>query len=422
MKHQNQKHAFISAAIARVAAMAVLGLAASVQAQYRTGDDGHALDHNTQVGSGGYNGQVSPNRINQGSINNNINTNIVTGNVAGLDYFHGRVREFNANTFQGNTGTAQSDHLNFVTGPTYSPSSGGTRTEQPIGNYGGATPIYSPSSFVGTPPANLVPSNNGQTLVPAPMIKPLQPSDFDSRVDSAGLLNSNPVMGNLPIPGQLDVSGPVDPSGNASMYSMSPLYGVRAMQTGNAEDSFYQSRFGTVQTTANRSEQKLDQSRIQKMRDELNNSQLPDNEKGNEKGDGKNDQQNGVKPVPGAIELKQDSLNNSVAGTAPLASGQPLNSAVKEQQFTGSLNSGAGIQNQLLIAPAKQSAQLKELDRRFAQTKDKPDDLESARRFNEQLRANAQKDTGKDVAAGSKDLTPRQPGRSPDDDRPCGGF
>src|SRR5690348_2839515 len=76
------KWTLIAAAVA--AALPLLGAATSAQAQYRSGQDGHANDAKMRRESGGYNTPVgrgtgvTPNQI-------------FYGNVTGLDYFHGNL-------------------------------------------------------------------------------------------------------------------------------------------------------------------------------------------------------------------------------------------------------------------------------------------------------------------------------------------
>jgi hypothetical protein len=395
-QNQGSKNTLLVAVLAGLPTLALLGWVAPAHAQYQVGGNGHALDANPQVGSGGINGGGAG--ANSARINNQVlNSAIITGNVSGLNYFHGNNnREINPNVFDGRVGTAPSDFLNYVVGPTV--GANGTHVEQQQGSLG-VTPVYSTSSYVGAPQPGLNPavSPNGDLVIPAPRIDPLSQVN-DSREDVGHDLNSNPDLGAPMTVGELTSINSVDASGNPSMYSSySPLYGVRQMQT-NPDDSFYQSKFGA--TAVNPNGTPLTPSAIQKMRDELNNNPVSNDDA---------DQIN--KPVPGSLPIGQTSLSSTVGAANQALPDPALNSSLKDQALPGGVNSGQGMQNELKVAPAQQSAQLKALQRRYAQSNQKLDAMQQTQRFNEQLRANAQKDTG--TGAGNT-VTPPPTGVTPD--------
>jgi hypothetical protein len=378
-----------------VAGMPIFGMLCSASAQYANGN-GHLLDANHQVGSGGYNGNPGG-RLSSQQINNNI----VNGDVSGLRYFHGPTREFDPNQVNVNTGSANSDRLNAIAGPTI--GAGGTHYEASISQSPTPIPYYNSNSFVGTPPTGLAPTDNGAGLVPIPQINPLIPSS-DTRIDPSGLLFSNPAANNLAPQGQPDAAaGPVNPSASGSLYTMSPLYGVRSLQADNQEDTFYQSRYGNIRTTAQNPDAGKNSSQIQQMQNELKQSALPDQTPG----DQSNPSAPGSAPgsVPGSMPLDQGPLKSNVGSSDALPAGNALDSSLKTSSLNGDLNTGQGQQNTLLIPPAKQSKQLQELERRFSTMKGKPDDVEAARRLNEELKAQKE---GTGTLAKPGDVAPGQ--------------
>jgi hypothetical protein len=381
-----KKHnALLVAILAGLPAAVALGWSSTARAQFRLGNDGHLNDANNQVGSNGYNGGNS-NRMNNGQLN----TNIITGQVGGLDYFHGKTnREINANVIDVNTGTNATDRLNAIAGGTT--GGGGTRTEAPLGTTPGVSTFYSTANFVGTPPPGLALSTtaNNTGLIPAPVINPLTPND-DARDPLMNDLPTNPSAGNLQTPGGIDVvGGPVDPSGSASILSMSPLYGIRGMQSGNPEDSFYQARYG--ETTGNTAAPGAatpgmapggagsspgTTPSIQKMRDEMNNS-VPQDQPPGQPNDG-------TKTVPGAVSVGGTSLNANVGSSMAMPTGS-VSGNLSQQSLSGDVNTGNGIQENLLIPASKQTPQLRALDQRYAQNK-KLNDVQAAELFNQKKR------------------------------------
>jgi len=103
-KSQKQVQVTVWLRAAAVAAALVIG-AGKAGAQYKSGNDGRALDANNRVGSAGSNGERSDNRI--GPTGNQI----VTGNVTGGREFRGPVGYTDSREFRGITARDQSDRF-----------------------------------------------------------------------------------------------------------------------------------------------------------------------------------------------------------------------------------------------------------------------------------------------------------------------
>ena len=279
------------------------------RAQYQVGGNGHALDANNQVGSGGYNGsaraqqggQSQSTQIQPGGINNNV----IYGETTGLAAFRGRVNSFDPTVFQGNTGSNAVDKLNAIAAP--------VDLNQRTTGMPTYLPYYNTATYAPTPNAlaqqTLVQTPGGAGYIPAPVVNPLIPST-DVRLE---MTNTDPnLINTIPAPGELDVAGPVDPSGNSSLYSMSPLYGVRQMdsQLSPGADTFFQSKQTNTTLPNTNARLRLTPAQIQSMREELNKTVVPDNQNGEPGSNPGNSGPNA--PAAGATNLDQ---SGSVAGS-----------------------------------------------------------------------------------------------------------
>jgi tetratricopeptide (TPR) repeat protein len=137
---------------AAMAALPGMMIASSASAQYQSGQNGHALDANTQVNSGGQN---TGGPSNSAAVTGN---QIVTGNSTGGTFFRGPVPYNDPNTFDGPLASQGND--NFVRDshgvPTpYSPS------------FSSYTPraFYSASSLTAAPPPGYVNENFQNAVV-----------------------------------------------------------------------------------------------------------------------------------------------------------------------------------------------------------------------------------------------------------------
>jgi hypothetical protein len=355
-------------------------------AQFQTGTGGHALDASNRVGSGGINQQGG-----SGSTNGYSNsTNVFTGNVSGLNYFHGNTNGiFDSNTVQANTETAATDNIN-------------RQTAQPIGGGqgGGANyQAYYNSSRIVAPQPGFTQTLNGAAYVPAPQYNPLTPNS-DSRLGGVNLNNQPQYL--LPQPGEIDMAGQVDPTGSQSLFTMSPLYGMRKNDSNDAGDSFFLSQYSNYGQTGAADRARMQPAALRRMQDELNNSALPADEtpgainpngqtSPNTPGGANTGTSNTGTSNTGALNngaVNNGALNNGALQASPLAAGQlpaqPLTSGLGSSQIDNSLSSGQGTQNRMLIPAGRQSAQIQALEKKFANQK--LNDSQASDLYNQQQR------------------------------------
>src|SRR5690349_17092662 len=97
---------FVAAGL--LAAAGILAMPTSVAAQYRSNNDGRALDANSRAGSGGQN-DASPTATGRGAVSGN---QIITGNVTAGRQFRGPVAYSDPGAFRGITsGSFSSDRF-----------------------------------------------------------------------------------------------------------------------------------------------------------------------------------------------------------------------------------------------------------------------------------------------------------------------
>jgi len=258
-----------------MAALPVLGMTAGALGQYRV-DDSHVNDANNRIGSGGYNSShdLSPRDL---SVSGN---QIVSGNVTGLDFFHGTsLGTDDPNYFGGASLSPTLDRFNAISGPVnYGARSTGASTAQPYFN--GDTSTAAP------PPNFTTQVGTGAYTPAAPPVN--QP--YDARLGyfgDPGAVNS-PENQAFPVtPGELDLPGPADTSGNATTLTASPLYGIRDWQTGDSSSQYFLSRYSNTNLVSPSDRDRVSNASIQQMRNELNstivqgpNGQTPDNSAG----------------------------------------------------------------------------------------------------------------------------------------------
>ncbi len=453
--------------VALVVAAAAVSLPSVARAQFAVDTSGHLNDANARLGSGGYNNGGNLSSRSLYSNLQNLNNNIVTGNVTGLAYFHGPTGTFDPNVFQGNTGTNPSDRLNQIAAPQ---NLAQRSTGQPL-----YTPYYNTAAYTAPRPTNFVPTPGGVGLIPAQPGSPLTPN-VDSRL---GVLSTgNDQLDVLPGYGQ-DQEGPggvgqLNNTVNRSIYTTaSPLYGVRQTDGSNPDDDFFFARSGdpvnaTPDQTSNTgaaygaNAQRL---RIEAMRAELGRNILPNDPNGttnrtdqpNTPGPPANGQPNGGQPTNGQPANGQPAFGQPGAGQP--ASGQPTNganganggqtstaqptpgglrnlmvqpgvlaplavasSAVGTAAVSQTGQGGEGMRYTLVVPPAQQSKQLAELINRFnkGDQNGKVSDQEAIARFNEERRL---QNAG--VANGIVPAVSNTPGTAPAigiGSGPIGGF
>jgi hypothetical protein len=350
---------------------AILGFAAAVTlaasaswAQQRIDTSGRALDANNRLGSGGYNAQRdSTPAINAGNA-------VVTGNVTGGAEFRGNVPYTDPRAFRGNLAGSGIDR--FVR------SSAGPLAPQGLSNAQTRRLYYGDSRGVAPPPGfQQLGSVGGYVPAPAP-----------TRIGSdlrLGSIYDTPQVA-LPRPGQLILGGPLDASNNNQLITASPLYGVRALNTGEPGDADFVRRYTTAYrnnpfTTA-------DDEAVQRLRDELRDS-------GDEEGTSDGDRTGGVSPLGNAIG--NDPLNNRLEN-------QPL----RNDPLSTDVSSGQQVRQQLAVSPAvRQSAQYRamvERLERFNEAQGVDPNVAAAREYNAQRRA---------VTALEEQNKPQQPQQPP---------
>ena len=362
-----------AAAAAAVMALSAAGVA---HAQQRVGSDGHYNDASNRVGSGGYNGGPSA-----GRYQTNINSQISTGNVSGLNYFHGQVGTSDPNALHINTGSGNVQAFSQYSAPiNYAQRSTGAPNFVPYYNQAQYAPTQGTQPLVGT--------QNKVGLVPAPTVSPLTPT-ADTRLQN---LNNSPLDTNNNLPTRDQATGgagPVNPVGNPSLYSMSPLYGVRQIQPNDVSttDSSYFRQYGTTPRTAGTGP-KLDAMRLQQMRNELNDTTVP-NGPGGTRGptDGTvGNAGNGTPgvtlggPTGGGAFTGQQVPNAQATGVS--VPNQTLGGAVDRPEVATSATGTLGsVRQNLMIAPGQQSQQLAELQKRFTANTPHPTAAQSAQQM-----------------------------------------
>ncbi len=335
-------------ALAAAAAAIALMSAPAARAQYRVGSDGHLNDANSRAGSGGYNSPTDQ------SSRANLNSQIITGNVSGLNYFHGGTQDFDTNVGQFNTNDRTFQGFTAISAPVnYSQRSTGAA------NY---VPVYNQQSYVGTPPADFVPTKNNVAYIPTTPADPDTPSS-DTRIGNLNIAPTDLQGTNIPTRDAADGGGPVNPVGNQQLYSVSPLYGVREIAAGDQQQgNLFMSRYGN-----NGRATQVDESAIQAMRNQVRDRAADPT--GNTKQDGI-DGTAGTTGTTPAVAGQTPPHDQVTGGT--LAS-QAVSSAVTGQQVPSSVDTHySSLQQSFVVPPAQQSKQLADLERRFAAANPKP--------------------------------------------------
>jgi len=371
--------------LAAAASAVSIGVATSAQAQYRL-NTGRANDANNRVGGGG---------INPENTKVNVTANdIVYGNVTGGKEFHGRVESGDPKAFRGNLGERPSD--NFVRGSSgtpYAADSGANSNAQNVRPfYGDSRGVAPPDGFIRTSPGSTgyIPSD--------------QP---DLRLGSdlrLGQVTTEQTI-QLPQPGETVLPGPVDPSTqNDTLFTMSPLYGVRQWNAGNASDQAFVARYANVFGNAGTDRSGMNDLQIDAMRRELQQAAgaQGQNVGQNDLLSGQN--LNNAQQQNGATNGNGTAPDSNLAQPLPPSLGSPNNQALPQGQLQSSVNNnalptnlstGEGVQARMLVPAAQQSTANAELQARLDQLygKKPETDVDRARDFNKQLIAsqNAQK-------------------------------
>ena len=371
-----------SLSAAAVAAAMVVASGSVARAQYRVGADGHVNDVNNRLGSGGYNSSTDA------SYRSSLNNQISTGNVSGLDYFHGRVGSFDPNTLQVNTQDGAVQQLTQYSAP--------VNYAHPTNGQSIYTPYYNTAQYNTAPPQTFTPTkNNGVGIVEAPAVSPLTPTsdvrlqNLNAPVDATSI---------LPPVTTADGPGPVNPNGAPSLYAMSSLYGIRQLEPGDLSGTSqaYTDRYGVTPRTLGTAP---NSQNVQRMRAELNGSVS------NDPADGS------VSNNPGGSGLPSSPAANSLGGgpgstgdqpTGLTVQNQPFNASVKNQQVTAPVGAPLSSVTQTLNVPAgKQSQQLSDLQKRFAAATPHPTAAQRTDQLNQERLALRKASSAKPGVAGA---------------------
>ena len=290
------------------------------------------------------------------SVKHSSNNDLVTGNVTGLNYFHGNVSEFNTNVGDFNPGNRGISGFTNISAPiNYNQRSTGTP------NY---TPIFNQANYVG-PTSNLTPTQNNVSYVPTQAPDPNTPSsDTRLQLQSLNPTSTDLPGGNLPTPGAADAPGPVNPVGNQSLYSMSPLYGVREIQPGDqTQDNLFMSRYGSVGRPGRT-------GAVQRAGDPAGPVGAARGRPQPQRRPGGHRQHRRARRSPKSPGTSSQVTGSTITGTT--ATGSTLSnqtvtgSTLTDQQVSATPGQPSSTPQQtLLIAPSQQSKQLAALEQRF---------------------------------------------------------
>ncbi len=341
---------------------AAVATASTVLAQQRIESDGHALDANNRLGSGGYN---SPNDERSGLATGN---QIVTGNVVGNKGFRGTINYTDPDTFRGTLSTDRMDRF-------LRQSSGGDYRRQ---STGAPPPVFYGNNVVSSGTAQ---GPVGQQQLGTGVYNPASVDQQQSNDSRLGAPLSAPTI-NLPQAGEMMLPGPVDPSNNQStILSASPLYGIRQLNATDQADLRFINRYTNLRPDAGQ-KPLLSDVELQKAQDELRAA--------------------GVQPMDGG--KSQLDGGTSTANSSDLAGGEIKDKALDATVGGPGLQAtnDTGTRQRFLVPAEKQSAQLAELKKRMSRSEaeGKLNDAEAARLYSAELQARREADKqGKEEAA-----------------------
>jgi hypothetical protein len=382
---------------AAIAALPAMTIVSSASAQYQTGQNGHALDANTQAGSGGQN---TPGPSGSAVSGNQI----VTGNSTGGTYFRGAVPYFDPNTFDGPLASQGND--NFVRD-----SHGVPSAYAPAFSPYTPRAFYSANSLTTAPPPGYVNENFQNAIIGTGLSSSNNTAALASPLDAlrAQNLGGTTVYGFAP--GTLtNTVTELPPPGteDSGLYTATPLVSTGLFEQASAENGQTSQfsvaqpqlpnlpdRFGMSQQTAdqlNNPSQNLNANNAQSQI--TNQGVLPAQPGVNTSGtsgagtsanpgpNGPNSRNllnpiqlnNKLNPTQGGNQ--QYNENNPLAPSGMLNQ-QPMNTplnpygqqnsstAMVSSSYNSSLSTGQGAQQWLQVPPAQQSAQYRLLQKRL---------------------------------------------------------
>ena len=328
-------------------------------AQIAAGQDGHANDANTRVGSGGYNG---PGRA--GGTGGGVTPNdIVNRNVTGGKEFRGPVNERDPRAFTGPTAGNLNDV--FVRQSNGAPSAAG-----PQQNYGMARPFYGESRFV-NPPVGSIPEGFNGGYIGTTLSSPSSLSNGFNTSTMTGLQSRTVTRDTSTLNGAYNPDGYTNQNsaleqGNG-LEGLS-LYGQRLLQPGNPNNAA-----GTLESPDHFG---ADDQTIMRMRQELRDAAQPRNP---------NQALNGAQSTHPGQDTKgqaaqpqglNPALNSSVQQPFDAPVNSPLDTAVHPGQLNNSASplstnaQGPAGARAGLIPPEQQSSLLRTLQDRLKNSSD----------------------------------------------------
>lgn len=352
-----RQHGVLAAAVA--ATISLLAINRPAEAQFSTGQNGHANDANNQVGSGGYNGArpgsaVTPN-------------DIVNGNVTGLRSFSGYVGERDPRAFTGPVAGGVNDV--FVRQSSGVPTGSGAAM-----TYGQPQPFYGDSRYVPPPAGSLPVGFNGGYIGTTATSPSSLSNGLNSSVSATGLQSRTLDRDTLLLNAMVNPSGYTGLSSAANQNEVfenaAALYGQRTIPTPGV------SNLDTSQLPVLPESIALQNDEIFRIRQEMRDAA----------------QGTPAALTPGAKGASQINNPNPNSGETPTGLNQPINAAVGQSfdapinsAISSSLSNPVGLNPQLsstgiipsnlrnptaLIPADKQSALLETLQKRLEQTSD----------------------------------------------------
>jgi hypothetical protein len=376
MKISKRPVLFLTAVLAGLPVVSAYG-------QNRVNTDGHLYDANPRVGSGGLNS--GPQSTIKGQ--QNLNGDVVTGNVSGLNYFHGNANEFNPNVVQIRDPYGAADRLTAIAAqPNLAAPNNGTPNYTSFYSTSRATPQLLNQAAI--PGGALTTTSNNVALVPAPTVSPLTPST-DTRVDALDLSKRNAVQSQTDATGPGVVNPAATPSVNSdpTFFEFSPLYGVRKSDGELFGAGASRLPPGSVQD--NSGGVNIDQLRKEVNDNRINQEvdQAQGTNGGSAPGSANPNGQNApsTNATPGAVNLTPQqlggvALNNDV-------NNQALSNTVDPLKTTTSLQTDQHFTNTLQVPVSQQSAQLATLIRRYGRAGKPLNDQQAAKQYNAELAA-----------------------------------
>jgi hypothetical protein len=350
----------LCAAIAAVSLTAVPAFG-----QLRAGQDGHSNDASNRVGSGGYNAP--------GSVYNNglSANNIINNNVTGLAGFTGPVPELDPRAFTGPVSSRGFDNAIRVSSGVPTAYQAPVFGNAPTAYYGANRDVAPP---IGTERLGFTQSYVGTDLTPS---NPFSlGSDINAALDvqrqrqgESNVLGANSKFLDNNNPNSVtDQTGPLEAATAANNYLGSPLYGIQGAAAEAGTDAGIPIFATPSSSSTGTGRYRFQQSEEYKMRSELLQNGLEDQQQSlngaNQTGNQDNNNGKSLNAIPNR------SLDKPLEG--PNSNGiksNERNSALGNGNLSGGIDTQQGTRQRLqtLMSPQQQSRQYNILTQRLAQ-------------------------------------------------------